>query len=72
MSEQVMVYVAADPNQPGAAWAITVDKPEYAKDTAKCLADWIRKGANVMRVDRETGIAMIDKWERPIKQRDLL
>lgn len=60
-----MVYVAADPDQPGAAYAICVDKPEFAKDNAKCIAKWIRDGANVLRVDRATGIAMLDKWERP-------
>ena len=64
-----MCYVAADPKQPGAAWAIAVDKPEYAKYTAKCIAGWVRKGANVMRVDRDTGIDMITKWVRPGKQK---
>lgn len=68
MSTPTMVYVAADPKQPGAAWAICVDRPEWAKDTAKSVADWMRKGANVERVDIETGKAMLQKWVRPKKQ----
>jgi hypothetical protein len=66
-AEQVWFYVAADPLQPGAAWAICVDKPEFAKDTTKTVAGYIKQGATVMRVDRETGMAMLDKWVRPVK-----
>lgn len=62
-----MVYVAADPEQPGAAFAICVDRPEWANDTAKTIADWVRRGANVMRVDHDTGVAMVKKWVRPDK-----
>lgn len=62
-----MCYVAADPDQPGAAWAVSVDKPEYAKDTAKTIAGWVRKGAIVMRVDRDTAVDMMGKWVRPVK-----
>ena len=64
-----MAYVAADPKQPGAAWACTVDDPKYAKDTAKTIAGWVRKGANVMRVDLDTARAMLIKWERPAKRK---
>lgn len=71
MNSETMVYVAADPKQPGAAWAISVDKPEYAKELAKTIAGWIRRGANVMRVDMETGKQMLDKWERPAPAGDL-
>jgi hypothetical protein len=69
-----MVYVAADPKQPGAAWAICIDKPEWAKDTAKSIAGWIKEGAQVQRVDLETGKAMLMKWVRPskAKQEELL
>lgn len=67
MSE-TMVYVAADPAQPGAAWAICVDDPKYQKNTAKAISEWIRKGANVMRVDVETGRTMLMKWVRPGKK----
>ena len=65
-----MCYVAVDPEQPGAAYAICVDDPDYPKDTANFVAREIRKGANVLRVDRSTGVGMIDKWVR--KQKDLL
>jgi len=67
MTNECMCYVAADPTQPGAAWAVTVDKPEYAKDTAKCIAQWIRKGAHIQRVDRDTAVAMMHLWVRPEK-----
>lgn len=63
-----MVYVAADPEQPGAAWAGAVDEPRFAKDNAKSIADWVRKGAHVMRVDVETARQMMAKWERPAKR----
>ena len=68
MSTQTMVYVAADPKQPGAAWAICVDRHEWAKDTAQSIAGWLLDGANVERVDIETGKAMLQKWVRPKKQ----
>lgn len=64
-----MAYVAADPLQPGAAWACIVDEPRYAKDAAKEVARWIRQGANVMRVDVDTARAMLMKWERPGKNK---
>jgi len=62
-----MVYVAADPNQIGAAWAICSDKPEYKKDTAESIAEWIRRGATVMHVTKEVGCEMLRKWVRPVK-----
>lgn len=63
-----MVYVAEDRNQPGAAFAICVDEPKYAKDTAETISDWVKRGGIVQRVDRATGLAMLDKWVRPAKQ----
>ena len=68
MADTTFCYVAADPEQPGAAWAATVDKPEYLKDTAKLIAKWVKEGANVMRVDVDTARIMLCKWERPEKQ----
>ena len=62
-----MVYVAADPQQPGAAWAACVDNPTHVKDTAYFVAEAVRKGAHVMRVDRDTAVAMLQKWVRPAK-----
>lgn len=71
--EKTMLYVAADPKQPGAAWAATVDEPKYAKDTADTLADWVMRGAIVQRVDRVTAMEMLRKWVRPtIAQKELL
>ena len=69
MNTEPMAYVAADPLQPGAAWACTVDEPKYAKDTAKALADWVKRGAIVQRVDLQTAREMMMKWERPEKKR---
>lgn len=72
MSEQVMVYVAADPAQPGAAWAAFVDDPKYGadmkKDLAKEIASWVRKGAQVQRVSVEQARQMLTKWLRPEKK----
>lgn len=70
--EKAMVYVAADPAQPGAAWAIVVDDGKYPKDVAKSIAGWVRKGANVMRVDIDTGREMLLRWERPAKKQPSL
>ena len=72
MSEQTMVYVAADPAQPGAAWAAFVDDPtigpDVKKDMAKELAGWVRKGAQVQRVPVEQAREMMAKWVRPEKK----
>jgi hypothetical protein len=67
MNDKAMCYVAADPQQPGAAWAGMADLPEYKKDTAKEIANWVRSGANIMYVDVETARAMLSKWVRPSK-----
>lgn len=69
MNDEGMCYVAVDPSQPGAAWAATADEPQYAKDTAKTIADWVRRGANVMRVPTDTAREMLSKWVRPEKKR---
>ena len=68
-NSQAMFYVAADPSQPGAAWAACVDKPEYAKDTARDLAYWVRSGAKIERVDAVTMQGMLAAWTRPEKKR---
>jgi hypothetical protein len=67
MKDEGFCYVAGDPTQPGSAWAATVDLPEYAKDTAKCVAQWIKKGAVIERVPTQTAIDMLKKWKRPAK-----
>ena len=61
-------YVAADPKQPGAAWACVVDDPRWAKDTSKTVASYIKEGATVMRVSLDEGSAMLNKWVRPEKK----
>ena len=65
MSEQRMVYVAADPTQPGAAWAAFVDSPDMKKEIAKEMASWIRKGATVLRVTPDEARAMLMLWVHP-------
>ena len=60
-----MVYVAADPDQPGAAWAVMVDKPEWAADTARTISEWVLEGAHVMRVEHEVGVDMVCRWVKP-------
>lgn len=68
-SEETMLYVAADRTQPGAAWAACVDDPRWAKETAKDIAGWVRKGATVMRVTPDVAREMMAKWVRPEKKR---
>jgi hypothetical protein len=67
----VMVYVAADPAQPGAAWAAYVDDPTHSAsvktDMAKEVASWVRNGANVQRVTTDQARAMLQAWVRPEK-----
>lgn len=53
MSETVWTYLGVKPC--GCAVAIMVDRPEYAKDTAKDIAKWIRDGWAVERVEIEQG-----------------
>ena len=65
-----MFYVAADPKQPGAAWAACVDKPEYKKQTAKSIAEWVKNGATVMHVTSDVGQNMLSLWVRPKKPAD--
>ena len=47
--DAVMAYAARFPGKPGFG-AVCVDKPEYAKDTAKSIAGWIKQGATIERV----------------------
>jgi len=68
----VMVYVAADPEQPGAAWAAYVDDPTHSesvkKNMAKEIASWVRNGATVQRVSAPDARAMLKAWTRPEKK----
>jgi hypothetical protein len=70
--DSVMFYVAADPEQPGAAWAAYVDDPTHSesvkKNMAKEIASWVRKGATVRRVSAADARAMLTAWKRPEKK----
>ncbi|HET8550911.1 MAG TPA: hypothetical protein VFM97_00355 [Gammaproteobacteria bacterium] len=63
-----MFYVAADPKQPGAAFAICADDPSHLRDTAENVADWIRSGAKILRLDRKSAVEMLNRWKRPQRQ----
>lgn len=69
MKDEGMCYVAADTEQPGAAWAATADEPQYANDNAKEIAHWIKQGAHVMRVTTAEAREMLSKWVRPEKKK---
>jgi hypothetical protein len=58
------VYVAADPSQPGSAYAIIVDDGRDLAHMHKRLAEWAADGAVPTRVTREEGLAMLEKWQR--------
>lgn len=51
-AEQVFCYVGVMPGC-GCAGVVTVDKPEYAKDTAKTVAQMVRDGLEVKRMTVE-------------------
>ena len=69
MTEEIMMYVAEDPTQPGAAWAACVDDPRWTKHTAKDIASWVRDGAIVKRVTKELAREMLVNWVRPEKKK---
>ena len=48
-AEETMCYVAQHQTMPG-FYAASVHDPNYAKDTAKAVAGWIKEGAIVSRV----------------------
>ena len=66
MSEETFCYVAADPEQPGAAWAAIVIL-DNQKDLSKFCAKEIKSGANIERVTVERAREMLCAWERPEK-----
>lgn len=65
MNDEKMCYVAADPKQPGAAWAVAVDEPGCEKYNARDIARWLRAGATVMRVPIQAARNMLSEWKRP-------
>ena len=48
-----VVYVATDQSGCGCITAVNVDRPEYAKATARDVAGYIRRGDTVDHVDIE-------------------
>ena len=65
-----MAYAARFPGTKGYG-GITVDTPEYAKDTAQEVAKWIRKGATIEHVSVNKAIAGMLKyvvWKRGQKE----
>lgn len=61
-----MCYVAEDPEQPGAAFAACIDMPGFAKETARDIAAWKRRGATIKHVDGDTMSAMMARWVPPV------
>lgn len=59
-----MFFVASFPEYPDEAFAACVDEPQYKKDTAKTVSDWIKRGAIVRRVSAAEGKAMMDRYVR--------
>lgn len=66
MSEQQrMIYVAADPRQPGTAYAGFVDDPQYIENIAERIRQHESEGACIMRVTPEKAQQMMGKWKHP-------
>ena len=63
-----MCYVAADPKQPGAAWAFCIDDPRWIKSTAVNISNWVKNGAKVEHVTEDVALEMLKKWVRPAKE----
>ena len=61
MTNETMAYAARFPGKPGFG-AVCVDRPEFAKDTAKDIAGWIRKGATIERVSVESARAGMSEY----------
>lgn len=62
-------YVASDPKQPGAAFAITVDDGSYLAEMHRTLAEWAKRGGVPTRMKLSEGVAMVKLWKRPEKKK---
>ena len=60
-----MFWVAADPSQPGAAFAACADEPRYEAENEETKADWIERGAEPKLVDADTMRQMLSAWKLP-------
>lgn len=74
MSDSTPAYIAIAPC--GCCHAVTVDEPQYAKDVAKDIADWVKRGSHVEHttVDKARELIVFDcphdpKWGREPKGR---
>lgn len=56
-----MCYAARKAGEEG-FYAVLVDDPKWAKDTAKTIAGWIKDGAEIARVSLEEARAGIATW----------
>ena len=72
--EQTYCYVAADPAQPGAAWAaVIIGMPFDPERSANFCAEQIKSGAIIQHVNIERAREMLSAWKRPKQnQGDLL
>lgn len=69
MSDETLCYVGVKPC--GCAVAACVDRPEFAKDTAKTIARWIRDGLTVERKPVEWARANLFACKHDSKQAEL-
>ncbi len=69
MSDSAMAYIGR--KACGCCVAAAVDKPEYRKDTAKHLADWVRGGLTVEHVPAEQARAALKACHHDEKQMQL-
>lgn len=69
IEDEPMVYVAMlEPNS-DKAFAITIDKPKWKKDTAKQVAIWIKKNYSVKHTSMAEGEMMVGNYLREKKMR---
>lgn len=59
-----MMYVACDPRQPGAAYAICVSGSRFSEWTAEEVRQWLLNGADVKIVEDAVAIEMLKKWRK--------
>ena len=58
MADTDMAYVSRCPK--GHFVGVTVDRPEYIKDTAATVASWLRHGASIQRMTVAEARPLID------------
>lgn len=64
-TKQRSIYVAADPLQPGTAYAGFVNDPKYADNIAQRIEEYEAEGAEIMLVTPEKALEMMAKWKHP-------